>query len=120
MRLLAFYCCLRAAWVLLYLFAMPKPLATAVFLAAGLGMTGDATVSPTAGAVRRDFHLKYFAVILRFLFLGHQCGAFASAWAGGVLLKATGSYAAIWCLDVALCAFAACASIFIPSTRTRA
>lgn len=120
MRLLAFYCGFRAAWVLLFLFAMPKTLATAMFFTAGLDMTGGATVSPTAGAVRHDFHLKYLAVILGFLFLGHQCGAFARAWAGGGLLKATGSCAAIWCLDVALCAFAACACIFIQSTRTRA
>jgi MFS family permease len=118
--LLCFYYGFRAVWVALYIFVMPKNLLTAVIFATGLGLTGDATVSPTAGAVRSDFSMKYVAVILGFLFLGHQCGAFISAWAGGLLLKLTGGYTAIWCADIVLCTFASIASTRIPNRRAAA
>lgn len=54
-RLLGFYYGFRGIWVLLYLFVMPKTFVTAVLFSFGLGMTGDATVSPTSGLMQQIF-----------------------------------------------------------------
>ena len=109
-RLLAFYYAFRAAWVLAFVLLMPKTLASALLFSIGLGLTGDATVSPTAGLVNARFSLTDAATLTGVLFFFHQIGAFASAWLGGALLDATGSYVALWMLDVALCTLAALAS----------
>lgn len=105
-RLLSFYYGFRAVWVGLYLFLLPKNIFTAALFSAGLGMTGDATVSPTSGLVNQEFSIEKVATLVGFLFLCHQAGAFFSAWAGGLLLKTTGGYNAVWLIDIALCVFA--------------
>lgn len=56
------------------------------------------------------------ATLIGFLFLGHQIGAFLSAWLGGLLFDQTGSYVTIWIIDVALCAFASIMSFRIRDT----
>ena len=112
-RLLGFYYGFRAVWTLFYIFLLPKNVLTAVVFAIGLGMTGDATVSPTSGLVNENFSLKDVATLIGLLFLVHQIGAFFSAWFGGVLLKVTGSYTAIWMIDVVLCIFASSMSLRI-------
>lgn len=109
-RLLVFYYGFRALWVLAFIFLMPKNLVAAVIFSVGLGMTGDATVSPTAGLVNARFSLTEAATLIGVLFFCHQIGGFLSAWLGGVLLEATGSYMVLWVLDAALCAAAALAS----------
>lgn len=109
-KILAFLYGFRAVWVALYLFIMPKTFLTAVVFATGLGMTGDATVSPTAGLVSENFTLRQVATLMGVLFLAHQVGAFFSAWFGGVLLAATGGYVTIWLIDIALCLFASIVS----------
>lgn len=100
-------------WTLFYLFLLPKNILTAFIFSIGLGMTGDATISPTSGLVNRDFQLHEVATLIGFLFLGHQTGAFLSAWLGGILFKATGGYTVIWMIDVALCTFASVMSMRI-------
>lgn len=105
-KILAFLYGFRAVWVALYIFLMPKTFVTAVIFSIGLGLTGDATVSPTAGLVSENFTLRQVATLMGILFLAHQVGAFFSAWFGGVLLAATGSYVTIWLIDIALCLFA--------------
>lgn len=105
-KILAFLYGFRAVWTALYLFLMPKTFLTAVIFAIGLGMTGDATVSPTAGLVSENFTLRQVATLMGILFLAHQIGAFFSAWLGGVLLTVTGGYTAIWLIDIVLCLFA--------------
>lgn len=114
-RLLGFYYGFRAIWVLAYIFLVPKTIVTAVIFSAGLGMTGDATVSPTSGLVNREFKFFEVATLIGVLFFCHQIGAFFSAWLGGVLLDVTGGYDAVWLLDVALCAIACLASLRIPN-----
>ncbi len=116
-RLLAFYYGFRAAWVLAFILLMPKTLPFAVLFSVGLGLTGDATVSPTAGLVNEKFSLTEAATLIGLLFFFHQIGAFASAWLGGVLLDATGGYVALWMLDVALCVMASLASMRIQGKR---
>lgn len=105
-KLLGSYYGFRAMWVGLYLFLLPKTFWTGVLFAIGLGFTGDATVSPTSGLVHEHFSITQAATLMGVLFLGHQMGAFASAWLGGILVQQTGSYVALWTLDMALCLFA--------------
>lgn len=112
-KLLTFYYGFRTVWTGVYLFLMPKNILTAVIFSIGLGMTGDATVSPTSGLVNKNFSIEKVAALVGFLFLCHQIGAFFSAWAGGLLLKATGGYRAVWLIDMVLCLFAAAMSSMI-------
>lgn len=101
----------RAVWVAAYLFLMPKTVLTAVLFATGLGFTGDATVSPTAGLINEHFSIRQVATLMGFLFLCHQVGAFCSAWFGGIL------FTAIWLIDIALCLFASIMSWRIQPLR---
>lgn len=112
-KLLTFYYGFRAVWTVIYLFCLPKNIATAVLFAVGLGMTGDATVSPTSGLVNQNFSIEKVATLVGFLFLCHQIGGFLSAWLGGILVEATVGYRAIWMIDIALCLFAAAESFRI-------
>jgi MFS family permease len=112
-RLLSFYYGFRAVWVLAYVWLMPKNMVTAVLFSIGLGMTGDATVSPTSGLVSENFSVSKVATLIGILFFTHQIGAFFSAWLGGVLRQALGGYTAVWMMDVALCVFACIMSLRI-------
>jgi predicted MFS family arabinose efflux permease len=105
-RLLSFYYGFRAIWVLAYIWFFPKTMLTAVLFSIGLGMSGDATVSPTSGLVSENFHVSRVATLIGILFFTHQIGAFFSAWLGGLLRELLGGYTAIWMMDVVLCAFA--------------
>lgn len=116
-RLLAFYYGFRAVWVLAYIWLLPKTMVTAVLFAVGLGMTGDATVSPTSGLVSENFAVGKVATLLGVLFLTHQVGAFFSAWLGGLLRELLGGYAAIWLMDIGLCLFAGVMSFRIEDGR---
>ena len=116
-RLLSFYYGFRAVWVLLYLFLMPKNVLTAVLFSTGLGLTGDATVSPTSGLVNENFNIRQVATLVGLLFLVHQVGAFFSAWLGGVFYNAYGSYNVIWIMDAALCTFASTMSYLIKAEK---
>ncbi|MDO4522486.1 MAG: MFS transporter [Eubacteriales bacterium] len=120
-KLLAFYYGFRAVWVALYLFVLPKTVVTALIFSVGLGLTGDATVSPTSGLVNEQFDLKQVATLIGLLFLVHQIGAFFSAWLGGIFVNQTGSYKLIWLVDIALCVFASImsASISVECHRSR-
>jgi hypothetical protein len=96
----------RAAWVLIHVWLLPKTMFTAVLFSVGLGLSGDATVSPTSGLVSESFSVSKVATLIGVLFFAHQIGAFFSAWLGGVLRQALGGYTAVWMIEVALCAFA--------------
>lgn len=112
-RLLVYYYGFRAVWTLAFLFIMPHTLPFAVLFAIGIGMTGDATVSPTAGLVNRYLPLSWAPTLIGLLLLIHQVGAFFSASLGGVLLDWSGSYVPVWLIDVVLCVFAAIMSAMI-------
>ncbi|MGI6003043.1 MAG: MFS transporter [Lachnospiraceae bacterium] len=112
-RLLGFYYGFRAVWAALYMFVMPHNFATAVIFAGGLGLTGDATVSPTSGLVHANFPLRQSATLIGLLFALHQIGAFLSAWLGGIIAEATGGYTLLWVIDIALCVMASACSLRI-------
>lgn len=112
-RILGFYYGFRAVWVLIYIFMLPKNMITAVIFSIGLGMTGDATVSPTSGLVSEHFNIYEVATLVGVLFFGHQIGAFLSAWLGGVIRTATGGYTLLWIIDIIVCTFACIMSLKI-------
>jgi predicted MFS family arabinose efflux permease len=82
-------------------------------------MTGDATVSPTAGLVSENFSVKKVATLIGVLFFTHQIGAFFSAWLGGVLRQALGGYTEVWMIDVVLCVFACVMSLRIQAHSSK-
>ncbi len=116
-KLLGFYYGFRAVWVLVYLLLFPKTMLTAVLFSVGLGLTGDATVSPTSGLVSENFSVREAAALIGVLFFAHQIGAFLSAWLGGVLREMLGNYTAVWMLDVILCVFASIMSLRIKAGK---
>lgn len=115
--LLGIYYGFRAVWVVVFLLLMPKTMLSACIFSTGLGLTGDATVSPTSGLVSDNFPLAQVATLVGLLFLCHQIGAFLSAWLGGILFEATGGYTAVWLIDVGLCTFASAMSLLIRPAR---
>lgn len=89
---------------------LPKSVPFA-FIAIGiLGLTGDSTVPPTTGIISRKVGVAKMAVVYGSIFIGHQIGAFVSAWLGGVFASTTLGYSALWIVDLCLCLTAAIAS----------
>ena len=111
--LLSFYYGFRALWVLFYLFVLPKTMTTAILFATGLGLTGDATVSPTSGILSGHFPLHQVATLMGLLFFAHQIGGFLSAYLGGLSYQLFGNYTRIWLIDIILCLVASLASYLI-------
>lgn len=97
----------RCLWVLLLLLPLPLPALFAVIFM--LGATGPATLAPTGGLVQRLFGPARLATLLGVVYLVHQVGAFCSAFAGGVCRHYSGSYTAVWYVDIAFCLAAAIA-----------
>ena len=58
-------------------------------------MSGDATVPPTSGIISRKFGAEKMAVLYGFTLIGHQIGAFASSYLGGILVKMNMGYCTI-------------------------
>lgn len=83
------------------------------FIVLALGLTGVATVPPTAGLIRNVFGTLKLPTLFGMTYAVHQAGAFASAWAGGLCLKFTGGYDLIWQINICLCFFAGCACLGI-------
>lgn len=84
------------------------------FIATGLlGLTGDSTVPPTTGIISSKLGAARMAIVYGAIFIGHQIGAFVSAWLGGVLVDTPLGYSALWMVDLCLAAAAAVASFRI-------
>jgi predicted MFS family arabinose efflux permease len=113
-KLLSFYFGFRAVWVWIYIWLMPKNIFTSVLFSIGLGLSGDATVSPVSGLVSENFSIEYVATLVGLLFFVHQIGAFFSAWAGGLIREITGGYTLVWMLDIVFCLAACFLSFIIP------
>ena len=95
------------------LFAAPKNLFSMVMFTFVLGMTGDATVTPTSEIISSRFGARTMGFLFGITFVCHQTGAFISSWLGGVFIDNMGNHELIWMIDIALCAFAALASFRI-------
>ncbi len=92
---------------------LPKSVPFAFIATAALGLTGDSTVPPTMGIISQKVGLAKMAVLYGALCIGHQIGAFASAWLGGILVNTSLSYTALWIADLCLCTTASFVSFRI-------
>lgn len=82
--------------------------ATSVYVfSAVMGLLWLSTVPPTNAIVAQIFGARYMSMLGGFVFLSHQVGSFLGVWLGGMLYDASGSYAIVWWLAVALGVFAA-------------
>lgn len=98
---------LRVVTVGLFMFLLPPTPLSLTLFALLLGLTGDATVTPTSEIVSRKFGPAALGFLFGITFVCHQVGAFVSSWLGGILFTQTGSYSTIWLVDIVLCALAA-------------
>ena len=103
----------RAAAVVLFVFIAPRSLVTMLVFALIMGLSGDATVTPTSEIVSRRFGAGAMGFLFGITFVCHQVGAFLSSWLGGIFIEKLGSYRSIWSLDIALCLFASLVSFRI-------
>lgn len=78
-----------------------------------LGLTGDSTVPPTTTIISEKVGVAKMAVIYGSIFIGHQLGAFASAWLGGIFVSTPLGYTMLWIVDLCLCTTATIASFAI-------
>ena len=108
---------IRAAVVAVFLFAAPKTIITMIAYAFILGMTGDATVTPTSEIISRRFGSRTLGFLFGITYVCHQVGAFISSWLGGVFIDNMGNYELIWMIDIALCAMAALVSYRIKTEQ---
>ncbi len=92
---------------------LPKTVAFAFTATALLGMSGDATVPPTTSIVSRRFGARKMAVLYGFACIGHQIGAFASSWLGGIFVENGLGYAPLWVINMILALIASTASYMI-------
>ncbi|MDD6569202.1 MAG: hypothetical protein ACI3X3_08510 [Acidaminococcus sp.] len=89
------------------MFLLPKTLLFLTVFALLLGLTGDATVTPTSEIVSRKFGPAAMGFLFGITFVCHQVVAFVSSWLGGIFYTQTGSYMSLWLADALLCALAA-------------
>jgi MFS family permease len=104
--ILAWVYLVRAIAIGLFL-AAPLTAAGTYLFAAVLGVTWLGTVPLTNSLVGQIFGMKYLSTLFSIVFLGHQLGAFAGAWAGGAAYDMTGSYQLVWLAAITLSVIAA-------------
>ncbi len=92
---------------------LPKSVPFAFAATTLLGICGDATVPPTSGIISQRFGAEKMAVLYGFALIGHQVGAFASSFLGGVFVKNGMGYEPLWVANLCLAAVAATASYMI-------
>jgi len=115
-KTLSFLFAARALGIVLFL-AAPKSEFTVLAFSVWMGATYMAVLPPTAGLVGKLFGAGRLATLLGLVFMLHQVGAFLGSWLGGVALELTGSYDAMWKLDLLLATLAAAVSLTIPERR---
>lgn len=102
--------------VLISLFMLLYPdkgFAFAIIITGFLGATGDSTVPPTTGLITKQFGARKMAILYGMTLVGHQVGAFFSAWLGGYSFTTYGNYTLLWTANAVLCLIATVASFSI-------
>lgn len=106
----------RALAIVVFLLA-PKTGVVMLVFSAVMGLTFLSTVAPTAGLVAKFFGTGNMAMLFGLLMLAHQIGGFMGAWLGGQVFEATGSFDAMWMVDIALAVGAALVHLPIREAR---
>ena len=75
--------------------------------AAGMGAAWLGTIPLSNALVAQVFGVRYLSTLFSIVFVAHQVGSFLGVWMGGAAFDATGSYAAVWTMAIALGAIAA-------------
>ena len=101
---------LRGVAITLFVLAPLTPWSVYLFSAV-IGLLWLSTVPPTNAIVAQIYGVQYMSMLGGFVFLSHQLGSFAGVWLGGRLYDATGSYAVVWWLAVALSVLAMLANL---------
>jgi predicted MFS family arabinose efflux permease len=105
-RVLAVLYLARTALFALFL-ALPTSEASALFFAVAIGLIWTGTVPLTSGLVGDIFGARHLGLLFGTVYVGHQLGAFAGAWAGGFAFDRTGSYTLVWLGAIAMGVIAA-------------
>lgn len=101
---------IRVVIVTVFLFLLPKTVFTVFLFIVILGMTGDATVTPTSEIISRRFGPETLGFLFGITYVCHQIGGFISSWLGGIFISQSANYNAIWMIDIVVCAVASIAS----------
>lgn len=104
---------IRAIIVALFILVLPKNILSVFLFITILGMTGDATVTPTSEIISHKFGPESLGFLFGITFVCHQIGGFLSSWLGGVFITYSSNYQTIWLIDIVLCAAASVASYII-------
>ena len=92
---------IRAVAIALFVLAPLSPWSVYIF-AATIGFLWLGTVPLTNGVIAQVFGVQYLSTLGGSAFLFHQIGSFMGVWLAGYLFDATGSYALMWTLTVAM------------------
>jgi predicted MFS family arabinose efflux permease len=92
---------IRAVAIALFILAPLSPWSVYIF-AATIGFLWLGTVPLTNGLIAQVFGVQYLSTLGGSAFLFHQIGSFMGVWLAGYLFDATGSYALMWMLTVAM------------------
>lgn len=93
---------LLRAIVLAAFVLMPHTPTTVLMFSAAIGFIWLGTVPLTSGLVAQMFGPRYMSTLFAIVYLSHQLGNFAGAWAGGRIFDATGSYDIVWWIAAGL------------------
>ena len=96
----------RAVAIALFV-VLPLSSASVYVFAATIGFLWLGTVPLTNGLIAQVFGVQYLSTLGGSAFLFHQIGSFMGVWLAGYLFDATGSYALMWILTIAMGVLAA-------------
>ena len=91
----------RSVAIALFVLLPPGPLTLYPF-AVVMGLLWLGTVPLASAVLSGIFGLRYLGTLFGLVFVGHQLGSFLGVWLGGRVYDATGSYAPVWLIAIAL------------------
>jgi MFS family permease len=91
----------RSIAILAFILVPASPL-TAILFGIAMGLLWLSTVPPTSSLVMLMFGTNHMTMLFGFAFFSHQVGGFLGVWLGGLVYAASGSYAPVWWLSIAL------------------
>ena len=97
---------LRTVAALTFIFLMPKTVSNVIIFSIFIGLTCDATVSPTSEIIRNRYGVQMLGILFGCAFIFHQLGSFISSNVAGMIVDRTQSYDLLLSIDIILCLFA--------------